>query len=83
MSSNVTILFPDEDHTLGNYVRMQLLKDQEVIFAAYKVPHPLVKSVEVRVQTLGTPCVDTVNFALEEIIKDIDEFERAFKQSQV
>lgn len=40
-----------EDHTLANLLRMQLLRDSEVWFAGYKVPHPLEHRVEIRVQT--------------------------------
>lgn len=40
-----------EDHTLGNLLRMQLLKDPNIIFAGYKVPHPLENRVELKVQS--------------------------------
>lgn len=30
-----------EDHTLGNMIRNQLLKDPHVLFVGYKNPHPL------------------------------------------
>jgi len=46
-----TITFEREDHTLGNMVRAQLLHDDRVIFAAYRVPHPLEHNVVLRVQT--------------------------------
>jgi len=34
-----------EDHTIGNMVRQQLLKDPNVLFAGYKNPHPLEHTV--------------------------------------
>lgn len=40
-----------EDHTLANLLRAQLLRDDKVIFAAYKVPHPLFANFELRIQT--------------------------------
>ncbi|MCH0628479.1 hypothetical protein JNB11_00610 [Kocuria palustris] len=40
-----------EDHTLANLLRAQLLKDDKVIFAAYKIPHPLFANFELRIQT--------------------------------
>ncbi|XP_042372380.1 DNA-directed RNA polymerase II subunit RPB11-a, partial [Plectropomus leopardus] len=40
-----------EDHTLGNSIRAQLLKDPQVLFAGYKVPHPLEHKIVIRVQT--------------------------------
>eukprot|EP00927_Polykrikos_kofoidii_P062327 TRINITY_DN57133_c0_g1_i1.p2 TRINITY_DN57133_c0_g1~~TRINITY_DN57133_c0_g1_i1.p2 ORF type:complete len:201 (+),score=46.07 TRINITY_DN57133_c0_g1_i1:153-755(+) len=41
-----------EDHTIGNLLRMELLRNDNVIFAGYKVPHPLDHMIEMRVQTL-------------------------------
>lgn len=40
-----------EDHTLGNIMRMELLRDPRVRFAGYKHPHPLDNDILVRVQT--------------------------------
>lgn len=40
-----------EDHTLANLLRNQLLKDEKVIFAAYKVEHPLFANFVLRIQT--------------------------------
>ncbi|KAL8562591.1 DNA-directed RNA polymerase II subunit RPB11-b2 [Nucella lapillus] len=40
-----------EDHTLGNMITTQLLKDPQVLFAGYKCPHPLEHKFVVRIQT--------------------------------
>lgn len=45
--------FNKEDHTLGNLLRAKLVKSPHVIFAAYKVPHPLFAVFNMRVQTDG------------------------------
>mmetsp|Transcript_127225 Transcript_127225/g.360082 ORF Transcript_127225/g.360082 Transcript_127225/m.360082 type:complete len:218 (-) Transcript_127225:92-745(-) len=42
----------NEDHTLGNALRMELLRNENVLFAGYKVPHPLNHMIELRVHTL-------------------------------
>lgn len=42
-----------EDHTLGNILRMELLRNETVLFAGYKVPHPLDNMIEMRVQTMN------------------------------
>eukprot|EP00747_Dinoflagellata_sp_TGD_P164032 gnl/TRDRNA2_/TRDRNA2_183417_c0_seq1.p1 gnl/TRDRNA2_/TRDRNA2_183417_c0~~gnl/TRDRNA2_/TRDRNA2_183417_c0_seq1.p1 ORF type:complete len:207 (+),score=31.57 gnl/TRDRNA2_/TRDRNA2_183417_c0_seq1:140-760(+) len=42
-----------EDHTLGNALRMELLRNDAVMFAGYKVPHPLDHMIELRIQTMG------------------------------
>ena len=79
--SNVTFFFPDEDDTLGNLVRHKLLLDPEVIFAAYKVPHPLKRSVEVRVQTVDTPVKETMAASIDGLVQDLDAFNRAFNEA--
>ena len=79
--SDALLLFPKEDHTIGNLLRHQLLKNPEVIFAGYKVPHPLERSVEVRSQTMGTPVRETVDIALNELIEEVDDFETVFREA--
>ncbi|CZR57941.1 related to DNA-directed RNA polymerase 13.3K chain [Phialocephala subalpina] len=45
--------FNKEDHTLANMVRSALLKNTHVLFAGYKIPHPLFAKFELRIQTDG------------------------------
>ena len=40
-----------EDHTVGNLIRHQLMKDPNVLFAGYKNPSPFVNQILIRVQT--------------------------------
>lgn len=49
-----TFIIQREDHTLGNILRMQLHRDPHVIFAGYKIPHPLQYQMEIKVQTDGS-----------------------------
>jgi len=46
-----TFVVEREDHTIGNLLRMQLLRDPKVLFAGYKVPHPLDYKILVKIQT--------------------------------
>lgn len=48
----VVITFEKEDHTLGNLIRSELLDDAKVLFAAYKVEHPLFARFKMRIQTV-------------------------------
>ncbi len=48
-----TFTITGEDHTIGNVVRMQLLKDRRVKFAGYIKPHPLEEKIQLKVQTNG------------------------------
>ncbi|RKP05419.1 DNA-directed RNA polymerase [Thamnocephalis sphaerospora] len=46
-----TFVIEKEDHTLGNMLKTQMLKDPAVLFAGYQVPHPLEHRVKIKVQT--------------------------------
>jgi len=52
MVNSVTYLIPLEDHTVGDLLRIYLLKHKDVKFAGYKQTHPLDDKLEVRVQTV-------------------------------
>lgn len=43
--------FNREDHTVGNLLRMQLLRDPNIRFVGYIHPHPLVHYIDLRIQT--------------------------------
>ncbi|KAM7196435.1 DNA-directed RNA polymerase, RBP11-like dimerization domain containing protein [Rhypophila sp. PSN 637] len=54
MSNCSDFLLKKEDHTLGNLLSEYLKRADKVLFAAYKVAHPNVAEVLLRVQTDGT-----------------------------
>ncbi|KAJ3414691.1 DNA-directed RNA polymerase II subunit RPB11-a [Chytridiales sp. JEL 0842] len=60
-----------EDHTLGNILRMQLLKNPKVLFAGYKVPHPLEHTFVLKIQT--TPDTTPMDVLQSEIMNLINE----------
>lgn len=43
----------DEDHTLGNALRYVIMKNPEVEFCGYSIPHPSENKLNVRIQTYG------------------------------
>ncbi|KAI0760113.1 DNA-directed RNA polymerase II [Fomes fomentarius] len=49
-----TIKIVKQDHTLANLLRSQLLTMPNVLFAGYKVPHPLHPYFLLKIQTDGT-----------------------------
>nr|ALS05260.1 DNA-directed RNA polymerase II subunit RPB11 [Tortanus forcipatus] len=69
-----------EDHTLGNMIRQQLLKDPNVLFAGYKNPHPLEHKIILRVQTTSdyTP-QDALMNAITDLISELSLFEERFR----
>ncbi len=75
-------LAPQEDHTLGNLIRCQLLKDPNVLFAGYKNPHPLEHKIILRVQTTSdyTPQEALMN-AITDLISELSLFEERFKEA--
>ncbi|KAF9883194.1 DNA-directed RNA polymerase II core subunit [Aspergillus nanangensis] len=77
--SSAIFTFNKEDHTLGNMLRSRLLQSSHVLFAAYKVPHPLVPKFILRVQTDGeiTP-KDAVIAACHELVRDLGILSREF-----
>ncbi|CAJ1372919.1 unnamed protein product [Effrenium voratum] len=67
-NSNVTYIFSGHDHTLGNSLRYMLMKDPNVEFAGYTVPHPSEPYMNVRVQTHDG---NTADAAVEGALKNI------------
>ncbi|KAI1231906.1 hypothetical protein IHE44_0007547, partial [Lamprotornis superbus] len=70
-----------EDHTLGNIIKSQLLKDPQVLFAGYKVPHPLEHKIIIRVQT--TPDYspqEAFTNAITDLISELSLLEERFRQ---
>ena len=64
--------FNREDHTLANVLTARINDDERVIFAAYKVPHPLFPTFDLRVQTQeGVTPKEVVIKAAKAIIKDL------------
>lgn len=43
----------DEDHTLGNALRYMIMKNADVEFCGYSIPHPSENKLNIRIQTYG------------------------------
>ncbi|KAK0710959.1 DNA-directed RNA polymerases I and III subunit RPAC2 [Lasiosphaeris hirsuta] len=62
--------FLDEGHTLGNALRYIIMKNPDVEFCAYAIPHPSEPKMNVRIQTYeGTTAID----ALQKGLKDLQD----------
>ncbi|KAJ9550479.1 hypothetical protein OSB04_014524 [Centaurea solstitialis] len=69
-----------EDHTIGNIVRMQLHRDGNVLFAGYKLPHPLQYKIIVRVHTTSQSSpMQAYNQAINDLDKELDHLKAAFE----
>ncbi|KAI1320297.1 RNA polymerase subunit AC19 [Mortierella claussenii] len=62
-----TFCLQDEDHTLGNALRWTLMKNPEVDFASYSIPHPSETRTNVRLQTSDKTT------AVEAMFKGLDD----------
>ena len=70
-----------EDHTLGNMIRQQLLKDPNVLFAGYKNPHPMENKVQLRIQTTSDYAPnDALMNAITDLISELSLFEERFRE---
>ncbi|KAK6349746.1 RNA polymerase subunit AC19 [Orbilia brochopaga] len=45
--------FENEDHTLGNALRWIIMKNPQVEFCGYSIPHPSEAKMNMRIQTYG------------------------------
>ena len=78
--SIVSIL--DEDHTLGNVIRHQLLRDKSVKFAGYRKPHPLENRIEIKCQTTGEKKPsEAIQDTCDDLISHLDSIEEKFGQA--
>lgn len=70
-----------EDHTLGNTLRMSLLRDKDVKFAGYRMPHPLQFVCELKVQTTSSEVkpISAVISSLEALETEFFLLENQFK----
>ncbi|KAJ3480490.1 hypothetical protein NLI96_g8316 [Meripilus lineatus] len=76
-----TIKIVKQDHTLGNLIRAQLLSMPQVLFAGYKVPHPLQPHFLIKIQTDGTESpAKVLETACTKLIGTMATLETKFKR---
>ena len=75
--------FNKEDHTVGNLLRLQLLRDPTVRFAGYQHPHPLVNYIDMRVQTNSSTVapMETLSNAIEDLGNETDHLTTQFQEA--
>ncbi|KAH7117150.1 putative DNA-directed RNA polymerases I and III 16 kDa polypeptide [Dendryphion nanum] len=73
--------FDNEDHTLGNALRYIIMKNPDVEFCGYSIPHPSEAKMNIRIQTYVQPqtnasnAIDGVSVydVLEKGLKDLED----------
>ncbi|KAF9010141.1 DNA-directed RNA polymerase [Cyathus striatus] len=76
-----TIKIVKQDHTLGNMLRAQLLSMPQILFAGYKVPHPLHPYFLIKIQTDGSITPQALlESACTKLIGTMSSLETKFKR---
>lgn len=77
----MTFVLKGEDHTLGNALRYMILKNPEVTFCGYSVPHPSERKINLRIQTSGVAAVEALRKGLEDLQEMCGHVLHTFKES--
>ncbi|KAL6891398.1 DNA-directed RNA polymerase [Trichoderma longibrachiatum] len=59
--------FTDEGHTLGNALRYVIMKNPDVEFCAYSIPHPSEPKMNIRIQTYDGTAVNALKKGLSDL----------------
>ena len=80
VASAGTFTINKEDHTVGNLLRMQLLRDGDTRFAGYQLPHPLEHVCHVKVET-APPMTSTGARpgAVTDLRQEVELLDRGFR----
>jgi DNA-directed RNA polymerase II subunit RPB11 len=78
-----TFRFNKEDHTVGNLLRLQLLRDPNVKFAGYIHPHPLINHIELKIHTTNSNVAPTevLSNAIEDLGSETDHLMTQFQEA--
>ena len=80
VASAGTFTINKEDHTVGNLLRMQLLRDGDTRFAGYQLPHPLEHVCHVNVETApGRAPVEVMGGAVTDLRQEVELLDRGFR----
>lgn len=59
----------DEDHTLGNALRHMILKNPEVKFCGYALPHPNERKINFQIQVYKGEAITALEKGLKDLIQ--------------
>ena len=69
-----------EDHSVANLVTERLLKDADVVFAAYVLDHPVIGSPKIIVKTKKGSAYDALKKAVDKAADDVSDFKAKVKK---
>ena len=76
----LTFVLRGEDHTLGNALRYVLMKNPDVEFCGYSIPHPSEDKMNIRVQTTAKPAADVFRKALLDLKAMAEHIRTSFQE---
>ena len=76
-----TFLLIDEDHTLANSLRYLIMKNPDVLFCGYSIPHPSEAKVNFRIQSKQTPAINILEKGLVDLNSVCDHVLKTFEKS--
>ena len=70
---------------IGNLIRMQLLRDPNVRFAAYRLPHPLIFETHIRIETMNSKVTPTNVFtaSLADLQQETELLDKAWEAAVI
>ncbi|KAK9322870.1 DNA-directed RNA polymerase [Lipomyces orientalis] len=70
-----------EDHTMGNALRYMIMKNPDVEFCGYSIPHPSEAAVNLRIQTYGDiTAIQALEKGLDDLMDLCDHIESEFRK---
>jgi len=83
MANAQSLVLYKEDHTIGNIVRMQLLRDNRVRYAGYKMPHPTIHDCHIKIQTMeaSSSSLKVFDEALEDLGEEVSRLKNQFSSA--
>lgn len=76
--TNLTFVLRDEDHTMGNALRYILMRNPDVKFCGYSIPHPSENIMNIRVETFGKSASQLFRKAILDLTDMADHMRSTF-----
>ncbi|XP_077519200.1 RNA polymerases I and III subunit AC2 l(2)37Cg [Amblyomma americanum] len=76
-----TFLLDDQDHTLGNALRYIIMKNPQVKFCGYAIPHPSERKVHLRIETYDTTAVEALKKGLQDLHEMSEHILKVFEKT--
>jgi DNA-directed RNA polymerase subunit L len=78
-NKDFTFIFLNSGHTIGNLLQKELLKNDQVVFAGYTVPHPLETTMKVRVITTEKSPREIMNNCIVNLLDKLSALESTIR----